>query len=130
MGADISGMLTALTELKKMADAARLDMEEELAAVVTAAQREQMARIRADYADRMEELDEQIARYEKEVRAAVLEAGETATGGGLQAVFMRPRVTWDTKGLDALTAVHPWLARLRKEGEASVSIRASKEGAV
>ncbi len=68
-------------------------------------------------------VQEQIEQLEEQARLAVLEAGETVKGGALQAVWVRGRVTWDTKKLDGLTILLPELNQARKVGEPTVTIR-------
>jgi hypothetical protein len=126
MDSEISGMLSALTDLRMMLDAARMDMEDKAAAVITDEQRRQIAAIRAEYAVRIEEIEEQVKTYEEEIRHRVVANEGTVSGGRLQAVFMPGRVSWDNKALDALLDMHPWLLRHRKVGEPSVSIRGVK----
>ncbi len=64
-----------------------------------------------------------ISELEEQAKQAVLEAGDTVKGGALQAVYSKPRVTWDSKQLDGLMIVIPELAQARKVGQPSVSIR-------
>lgn len=125
MSEHVSGMLRALTDLNYMLDACRQDMQEKIDAVVTPEQRRKMDMIRAEYAVRMEEIEEQVKKYEEEVKEIVLREGETAQGGGLQAVFVKGRVSWD-KGLDEISEGLDWLARYRRVGNPSVSIRVLK----
>lgn len=63
---------------------------------------------------------------EAAVKAAVAEHGATVKGQFLQAVWSKPRVTWDAKSLDGYALNHPELFAFRKEGQPSVSIRAIK----
>ena len=64
-----------------------------------------------------------IADLEAEAKQAVFEAGATVKGGALQAVFMKGRVSWDTKKLDGLMIIIPELNQARRVGEPSVVIR-------
>lgn len=69
------------------------------------------------------ELGATLAVAEKAVREAVLKGGETVKAGGLHAIISAGRVTWDTKKLDGYMAAHPEVARFRKVGDPTVSIR-------
>ena len=86
---------------------------------------------------RMAEIDEEFERSiayaqaayteaEAIVKAAVAEYGATVKGQFLQAVWSKPRITWDAKALDGYALNHPELFAFRSEGKPSVSIRALK----
>lgn len=117
------GMLTALRELRAMLDAARMDMQTCLDSIMTKEQHQQVADIQMEFVPRIEEMEEKIKEYEQSIRDAVLAAGESQAADGVQAVYAKGRVSWDTRALDALTDVHPWLAKYKRVGEPSVSIR-------
>ena len=79
--------------------------------------------IDAEFEDKALAVNDTITSLEAESRTAVLEHGATVKGAYLQAVWSKPRVSWDTKSLDGFMAAHPELAQFRKVGEASVSLR-------
>lgn len=116
-------MLAALRELRAMLDAARMDMQACLDSVLTKEQHQQIADIQMEFVPRIEEMEEKIREYEQSIREVVLAAGESQVAEGVQAVYAKGRVSWDTRALDALTDAHPWLAKYKRVGEPSVSIR-------
>lgn len=63
---------------------------------------------------------------EMEIKEVVLIGAASVKGTSLQAVYNRGRISYDTKGLDALAVIVPEVLRFRKEGEPSVSIREVK----
>ena len=75
------------------------------------------------FAERLEANANLISDLEEQDKLAVLEAGETVKGGALQAVYVKGRVSWDTKKLDGLMIVLPELNQARKVGEPTVTIR-------
>lgn len=79
--------------------------------------------IDAEFGPSQDAISQEIALIEAEVKAAVLESGETSKGGSLQAVYAKGRVSWDTKALDGYAKANPAIAEYRKQGEPSVSIR-------
>lgn len=81
------------------------------------------ADINAEFALKSEAVDENIAKLTGEIRADVIASGATVKGDHMMAVWSKGRVSWDTKALDGVVALHPELAQFRKEGEPSVSIR-------
>jgi hypothetical protein len=72
------------------------------------------------------ELRTTAGSIESEVREAVLIGGASVKGAALHAIFNRGRVSYDSKGLDALAVVVPEVLNFRKEGEPSVAIREVK----
>ncbi|MHA2428655.1 MAG: hypothetical protein ACXADB_11590 [Candidatus Hermodarchaeia archaeon] len=69
---------------------------------------------------------EQMKKLEKEIKDYVRETGETAEIDGARIRVTppkKPRVYWDTKGLEGVLAIYPKLGKLRTEKMASPSIR-------
>jgi uncharacterized protein YqeY len=81
------------------------------------------ADINAEFAIKSEAVDANIEKLTSEIKNEVLANGATVKGDHMMAVFAKGRVSWDTKALDGVVALHPELAQFRKEGEPSVSIR-------
>ena len=61
----------------------------------------------------------------EELKAEVLQLGETVKGTALQAVLNSGRVTWDSKGLEGYAVANPQVLTFRKVGEPSVTVRAN-----
>lgn len=91
--------------------------------VLTPEIKEQLAEIDAEFDPRIDELNQSKAILEAQIKAQVLEAGRTIKGSLHSFTFSRPRVSWDTRGLDGYAAAHPEILQFRKEGSASVSVR-------
>ena len=87
------------------------------------AQRKQ--EIEAEFAGKTEAAEENIKQLQADIRAGVLQAGESKKGTHYQAVYVRGRVTWNTDMLDGMVIAFPALAKARKEGQPSVAIRAN-----
>lgn len=100
-----------------------LDKQALIDAVYTPEIKKAIADIEAEFAIKSEAVDENIAKLTAEIKADVLTAGGTIKGEHMMAVWSKGRVSWDTKALDGVVALHPELAQFRKEGEPSVSIR-------
>jgi len=100
-----------------------------LAAILHQLSSDDAARVQAivqEFRDREAQLTDEIAQTEAAVKAAVLASGASAVGTHLQATIVAPRVTWDTKGMAAYSALHPDVLAYRKVGEPSVTIRARR----
>lgn len=111
--------LEKLTELYAKRDLLSLDKKAAIPAEVQIV----LDEIEAEYAPKQEAISTEISELEAQVKSLVLEGGETAKGGSLQAVFTKGRVTWDTKSLEGYAKANPAIAEYRKQGEPSVSIR-------
>ena len=85
-----------------------------------------LAEIDEEFAPLIDTATGAYAEAESAVKAAVAEHGATVKGQFLQAVWNKPRVTWDAKALDGYAINHPELFAFRTEGKPSVSIRAMK----
>lgn len=116
-------LLDKLAEAKSHMDAIRLHYQELRDSVMTEEQRQQLADIEAELATTIEPVQALATKYEAAAKAEVLKIGASVKGAHLQAVWSKPRVSWDTKALDGYAAAHPELTAFRKEGDPSVSIR-------
>lgn len=94
--------------------------------VLTPEIKEQLAEIDAEFDPKIAELNMTLRIMEEQIKEVVITAGQTIKGSMHQFVFSKPRVTWDTKGLDGYAAAHPEIERFRKVGSPSVSVRGVK----
>jgi hypothetical protein len=115
--------LNQLAEFYAQRDALMLAKQAEVEKIYTPEIRQAVADIEVEFAQKAEAVTANIAALEAEVKDAVLAAGKSVKGEYLQAVWSKPRVSWDTKTLDGLMIAIPQLAQARKEGAPSVSIR-------
>lgn len=113
--------LNRLAELQAKREVIRLDKEAAIAKALEPV-KAQLDLIEAEY--NVSYLDADLARLETEIRAEVLATGTTAKGSSLICTWNKPRVSWDTKGLDGYAVAHPELNAFRKEGEPSTTIKA------
>lgn len=81
------------------------------------------AEINAEFSEKASGVLDNIAKLTAEIKLAVKQGGKTIKGQFYQAVYVRGRVTWNTDMLDGLIVAFPALAKARKEGEPSVTIR-------
>lgn len=111
--------LNRLAELQAHLEVIRLDKEAAIAKVV-----EPIKEKLDDMDFAMKVIASDIAKFDAEIRAEVLAAGATAKGTSLICTWNKPRVSWDTKGLDGYAVAHPELNAFRKEGDPSTTIKA------
>lgn len=112
-------LLEKLTEAYARRDLLNIDKKNAVPADVQKVLNE----IAAEFDPQIHDVESKIAELEEQAKQAVLQEGDTVRGGALQAVYSKPRITWDSKQLDGLMIVIPELAQARRVGQPSVSIR-------
>jgi hypothetical protein len=120
---DIKQKLDMMANLQLGLEALRMRKQEEVNQVLTPEINARLAAVDAKYLGEMGDLQDKIAKINEEVRAEVLAIGASVKGTTLHAVWVKGRVSWDTKALDGYAAGHPEISQFRKEGQPSVSIR-------
>lgn len=115
--------LNKLAELYSQKDVIALQKQELVDNILTPEIKAQIEDVNIEFADKLSAIDDTAGLLEAEIRAEVIQAGDTIKGDHMMAVFNKPRVSWDTKKLDGMIALIPQIAVARKEGEPSVAIR-------
>ena len=118
----ITEKLEQLAEIQAQRDVLQIQ-HNELKAKILAKVQDELDALDAEFAGPMATVESRAEALEKEIRSEVLAGGNTVKSSRLQAVWMKPRVTWDTPALDALISVFPMLAEHRRVGQPSVAIR-------
>lgn len=122
---EIKTKLTQLSELDAHLDVIRLDKQTAIDSVLTDEIKAQLVAIDAEFDPLAEQVAGTIGELEAQVKEAVLSHGATVKGT-YNAVWSKPRVSWNTSALDGYAAAHPEIEQFRKIGEPSVSIRRKK----
>jgi|APSaa5957512622_1039677.scaffolds.fasta_scaffold34448_3 hypothetical protein len=120
---NIKEELNRLSEYQSQKDLIELQKKEMIDSVLTPEIMEQVRDIEAEFAGKAESVSENIAELTNEIKAAVISSGEKVKGDYLQAVYVKGRKKWDTKGLEGYAKAHPEVADFLTEGKPSVSIR-------
>lgn len=107
---EIRDLLDILAELNAQRTALAMPLAEQIAAL-----QEQMTGATA-------EIDEQIAAVQNAVKRAIMAHGATVETDHLRAMYVKPRVIWDTQRLEGYAEAHPEIRVFRREGEPSVRI--------
>ena len=123
---DIVSKLNELSDVQSAVDVARADYEAKRAEILRTIQAELDA-LDAEFDPLFEASRERCAALTEEIKQAVVQSGASVKGAHLHAVYIKGRVTWDTKGLDKFAVAHPEVVAYRKQGEPSVSLRSVKE---
>ena len=122
---EITAKLDELADLRAKLELVRLNLEAKRKEVLAQVQ-EELDALEVEYAPMLDAANATAAELEAEVRQAVIAGGASVKGTHLHAVYAKGRVTWDGKKLDGMMSLIPQLVDARKEGEPSVTIRASK----
>ena len=126
MSDQIKKQLDQLAEYQAQIDLVTIDKRAAIDSVLTPEIKAALDDIEAEFAGRVEEASAKIESLKAEIKDAVIAHGSTVKGCAMQAVYSKPRVSWDTKMLDGLAMVIPQVASARRTGEPSVSIRSNK----
>ena len=115
--------LNQLAEYQAKADVLALDKQRLIDTLISPEIKAQIDEINYEFATQLEALDTNIAALTADIKADVVQGGASVKGAHLQAVYAKGRVSWDSKMLDGLAIAIPEVAKARKEGAPSVSIR-------
>lgn len=117
--------LDELHELRCAIDAARLDRDAMIDSLLTPEQRAQVQEIKEEYNPRISAAEQRYVDLEMIVRDAVRDAGESVKGEHLVALWIRPRVKWDTEGLLAMASKpgNEWVLQFCELGQPTIQIR-------
>lgn len=126
MDTETTTLLNTLTELYSARDLLMIQKREAIEAATPAEVKQAIADIEAESADKEAAITEKIAALETEVKAAVLEGGETVNGAYLQAVYIKGRTSWVSEVLEGMMALIPEIGQARRFGAPSVQIRIRK----
>ncbi len=107
---EIQDLLDALAELQMQMDAVAQPLEEQITA------------LEKQLTDETAEIAGQIIALQKAIKRAVITHGVTIQSSQLRAIYIQPRVVWDTKRLEGYAEAHPEIKVFRKLGDPSVRI--------
>jgi hypothetical protein len=122
MSSDIVQKLDQLANFQAQRDVLNFQKRELVDQILAPEIKARLEEIEAEFAGRLEVVDENIAALEDEIKAEVVKHGATVNGTFLRAVWNRGRVTWNTKAMDSYALSHPEILSYRKQGEPYVSI--------
>ncbi len=120
---EIRMRLDELSEVMSARDVARIDYQTARQALIPPEIQTALADLDAEFTMRDAAIALNIQELEAEIKQAVLAHGASVKGAHMHAIYSKPRVNWDAKGLDRYAALHPDVLALRCEGESSVSLR-------
>jgi hypothetical protein len=123
---NIETQLDQLANLQAKADVIRLEFSQLRSQIITPEIQAQLDELDDELASALEPVNQSVSDLTEQIKDQVINNEKSVKGTFLQAVYSKPRVTWDNKGLDGFMVAHPEIKAFRKEGEPSVSIRTVK----
>lgn len=119
----IKQLLNELDDLRAAQTAIYLQKREAVDRVLAPEIKAALDDIDAEFDEKAKAATAKAAEVEAQLREMVIAHGKTVNSAHLQAVFTKPRVTWDNHMLEGMMAIIPQLREARKEGAPSVSFR-------
>ena len=120
---EIKILLDRYADKKAYVDLIELQAAEERDAILTPEIKAQLAEIDQRVNDRQADVSGELIALDAAIKAAMLEHGASVKGTFLHAIYVKGRVTWDSKKLDGLVLAYPFLEGCRKVGDPSVTFR-------
>jgi hypothetical protein len=122
MSSEITELLDQLANFQAQRDVLSLQKRELIDQILTDEIKLRLEEIEAEFAARVQAVEENIALLEEEIKGEVIRHGATVRGTFLRAVWNKGRVSWDTRGIERFAQKHPEVLGFRKQGLPYVSI--------
>ena len=82
-----------------------------------------LADLEAEFEQIIEPLQDYRKEIEKDIKSRIIERGQSLKGDNIHLIYSKPRVTWDTKGLEGYMVAHPEIEKFRRVGKGSGRIK-------
>lgn len=123
MGAtEIKAKLERLGDMRARLDVINLRFDQKRLELLPPELRFELDELETERQAALDKASEGIQGLEKSIKELVKQHGATVKGSGLQAVWVKPRVSWDSKALEGNLIDHPELKKFRKIGNPSCRI--------
>ena len=123
MTQQIIRQLDQLADFRAQRDAIGQEKQELIDQVLTLEIKAQLSEIEIEFSGRVEAVNENMKNITAEIKSAVGAHGSKVKGTFLQAVWVKGRSKWDTKGLQGYAKARPEVLEFYSEGSPYVSIR-------
>ena len=124
---EVEDRLTRLATARAAAEAVREEYSARRTAVLEQI-RPQLDAIDAEYADRLQAVNDEAARAEAEARETILRYGASYWHAGVRATYNHGRVSWDSTALAEYAKSFPEVLEFRKVGKPFVALRFDTAG--
>lgn len=115
--------LNELSNLHAQIEALELQKQARIDEILTSEIKSKLDAIESEFADLIRSVEENIQIAKERIKPSVLRFEATVKGTGVQVVYYKGRVSWDTKSLDSYAMSHPEILQFRRQGKPTVSFR-------
>jgi hypothetical protein len=123
----IKKLLEEMAELQSAMALIKIEKQKLIDQVITPEIKLKLSAIDDELSEPLEHAAEKITDIEQQIKEHVVQYGASVKGDYLHAVYNKPRVSWNTKGLEGFCVENVYrLLSLKKVGNPSVSIRGVK----
>ena len=119
----IAQELNDLNDLYSQIEALELQKQARIEEILTPEIKSKLDAIEFEFEQSICSVEESIRIAKERIKPSVLRFEATAKGTGLQVVYSKGRVSWDTKSLDSYATSHPEILQFRRHGKPTVSFR-------
>ena len=123
MEQEIKIMLDQLAEIRSQIDVLNLRKSELIDSAMTPEIKAKLADIDAEYVPAINRAEENAEILTERIKTLALQNETSVRGKYIMAVYVKGRISWDTKKLDGMAALIPALAEARTQGNPSISIK-------
>lgn len=124
---EIETKLAQMVALQNQITALEAERETAINNLIPAEIKDWISMAERDFGFKLAAVGEALDALEKEIRADVLAFGATVKVPGLQAVWNKPRVTWNNDKLEGFAASHPEILSFRTIGAPTITMRKAGE---
>lgn len=120
---DVAQEINELSELYAQIEALELQKQARIDEILTPEIRSKLDAVELEFSELIHAVEENIQIAKERIKPSVLRFGSTVKGMGLQVVYYKGRVSWDTQSLDSYAVSHPEILQFRRQTKPSVSFR-------
>ena len=122
---NVISLLEEYGELTAQADAIRLNVDSKRSEIMAIVQ-EELDALDAETIPQIQAMQKAITDLTEKIKTETLKEGQSIKGSRFHAIYTKGRTSWDTNSLDGYAVAHPEIARFKKVGEPSISIRPTR----
>ena len=115
--------LNKYADLQATTDLINMEFDKLRDGILTPGIKAELNAIEAERSTSLDAANEGMNKIQAEIKSDVVNHGSTVKSEHIQAIFVNPRITWDTKRLDGYAAAHPEIVQFRKIGKPTVRLK-------
>jgi len=119
----ITQLLDEMANIQAQIDALRLQKQAEIDKIMTPEIKMELSALDVEYDQMAEVAENKLSAIKAQVKELVIESGKSIKGEFVQAIYSKPRTTWNSKALEGYAMAHPEILEARKIGKPSVRFK-------